>query len=47
MLTDGAGETHSIKVGIIGFVPPQILNWDRKHLEGKVTTRDSLETARA
>ena len=47
MLTDGAGETHSIKVGIIGFVPPQIMNWDRKHLEGKVTTRDILETARA
>ncbi|MBT8423451.1 MAG: bifunctional 2',3'-cyclic-nucleotide 2'-phosphodiesterase/3'-nucleotidase [Silicimonas sp.] len=46
-LTDGAGETHSIRVGLIGFVPPQIMNWDRKHLEGNVTTRDILETARA
>ena len=46
-LTDGAGETHPIKIGLIGFVPPQIMNWDRKHLEGNVTTRDILETARA
>ncbi len=47
MLTDGAGDTHAIKVGLIGFVPPQIMNWDRKHLEGNVTARDILETARA
>ncbi len=46
-LTDGAGETHPIKVGLIGFVPPQIMNWDRKHLEGNVTARDILATARA
>ena len=47
MVTDGAGEAHAIKVGLIGFVPPQIMNWDRKHLEGNVQARDILETARA
>ena len=47
MLKDGNGESHPIKVGLIGFVPPQIMNWDRKHLEGNVTARDILETARA
>ncbi len=46
-LTDGAGEQHDIKIGIIGFVPPQIMNWDRRHLEGKVQARDILEAARA
>ena len=46
-LTDGAGETHPIRIGLIGFVPPQIMNWDRKHLEGNVTARDILATARA
>ncbi|MFT7596131.1 MAG: 2',3'-cyclic-nucleotide 2'-phosphodiesterase/3'-nucleotidase [Paracoccaceae bacterium] len=46
-ITDGAGDTHPIKIGLIGFVPPQIMNWDRRHLEGKVQTRDILETARA
>lgn len=46
-LTDGAGETHLIKIGLIGFTPPQIMNWDRRHLEGNVQTRDILEAARA
>ncbi|WP_420863773.1 bifunctional 2',3'-cyclic-nucleotide 2'-phosphodiesterase/3'-nucleotidase [Algirhabdus cladophorae] len=46
-ITDGSGETHMIKIGLIGFVPPQIMNWDRRHLEGKVQTRDIVETAKA
>ncbi|MDF1855102.1 bifunctional 2',3'-cyclic-nucleotide 2'-phosphodiesterase/3'-nucleotidase [Pseudooceanicola sp.] len=46
-LTDGSGDTHMIKVGLIGFVPPQIMNWDRRHLEGNISTRDIVETARA
>ncbi|MCG6885165.1 MAG: bifunctional 2',3'-cyclic-nucleotide 2'-phosphodiesterase/3'-nucleotidase [Silicimonas sp.] len=46
-LTDGTGQTHPIRVGLIGFVPPQIMLWDRRHLEGNVTTRDIVETARA
>jgi 2',3'-cyclic-nucleotide 2'-phosphodiesterase/3'-nucleotidase len=47
MVTDGAGEEHPIRIGLIGFVPPQIMTWDRRHLEGKVDTRDIVETARA
>ncbi|WP_300435769.1 bifunctional 2',3'-cyclic-nucleotide 2'-phosphodiesterase/3'-nucleotidase [uncultured Mameliella sp.] len=47
MLTDGAGETHPIKVGVIGFTPPQVMNWDRKHLDGNVTARDIVETAKS
>lgn len=46
-LTDGAGENHPIKIGLIGFVPPQIMNWDRRHLEGNVQARDIVESARA
>ncbi len=46
-VTDGAGTEHPVKVGLIGFVPPQIMNWDRRHLEGKVQARDIIETARA
>ncbi|SMX38175.1 Trifunctional nucleotide phosphoesterase protein YfkN precursor [Maliponia aquimaris] len=47
MLTDGAGDSFPIKIGIIGFTPPQVMNWDRKHLEGNVTARDIVETAKA
>lgn len=46
-LIDGSGETHTIKIGLIGFVPPQIMMWDRKNLEGTVEARDIVETARA
>jgi 2',3'-cyclic-nucleotide 2'-phosphodiesterase/3'-nucleotidase len=35
----------SVKVGIIGFTPPAILNWDRRWLEGKITTAGLVETA--
>ena len=47
MVKDGAGTEHPIKVGLIGFVPPQIMNWDRRHLEGNVMTRDIVEAAKA
>jgi 2',3'-cyclic-nucleotide 2'-phosphodiesterase/3'-nucleotidase len=46
-LTDGAGVVHPIRIGVIGFVPPQIMQWDRTHLEGKVSTRDIVEAAEA
>ncbi|MCA0996288.1 bifunctional 2',3'-cyclic-nucleotide 2'-phosphodiesterase/3'-nucleotidase [Alloyangia pacifica] len=46
-ITDGAGNTHPIRVGIIGFTPPQVMNWDRKHLEGNVEARDIVTTAEA
>ncbi len=44
--TDEAGARHAIKVGVIGFVPPQILLWDKQALEGQMTVRDIQETAR-
>ena len=46
-ITDGSGETHPIRIGLIGFVPPQIMVWDRRHLDGNVQTRDIVEAAEA
>ncbi len=46
-VVDGAGVRRPIKVGLIGFCPPQIVNWDQRHLEGKASTRGIVETARA
>ncbi|MDX8354038.1 bifunctional 2',3'-cyclic-nucleotide 2'-phosphodiesterase/3'-nucleotidase [Cognatiyoonia sp. IB215182] len=46
-IVDGDGTAHPIKIGLVGFVPPQIMNWDRKHLEGNVQARDIIESARA
>lgn len=44
---DGTGKTHPIRIGIIGFLPPQIMQWERRHLEGHLHARDILETAAA
>ncbi|NTG73425.1 bifunctional 2',3'-cyclic-nucleotide 2'-phosphodiesterase/3'-nucleotidase [Agrobacterium rhizogenes] len=46
-IKDGAGNESPIKIGFIGFVPPQIMLWDIKNLEGKAQTRDIVEAAKA
>ena len=44
-MTDTEGKTHTVHVGYIGFVPPQIMVWDKKNLEGKIFAKDIKETA--
>jgi len=46
-LTDGSGTTKTVRIGLIGFLPPQIMTWDAANLVGKVNTRDIVETAQA
>lgn len=46
-VTDGAGVEHDIKIGLIGFVPPQIMIWDSANLTGKAMTRDIVQAAKA
>ncbi len=36
---------HPIRIGVIGFVPPQIMVWDRTHLTGKVEAGSILDAA--
>ncbi|MEK8049017.1 bifunctional 2',3'-cyclic-nucleotide 2'-phosphodiesterase/3'-nucleotidase [Ideonella sp. DXS22W] len=43
---DETGAKRTLKIGVIGFVPPQILTWDRAQLTGRVTVQDIQETAR-
>lgn len=45
-VVDREGKQHSIKIGYIGFVPPQIMQWDKLNLEGKVIVKDITETAK-
>lgn len=44
---DGSGAEHPIRIGLIGFVPPQIMTWDSRHLQGKAMTRDIVMAAEA
>ncbi|HET6467010.1 MAG TPA: bifunctional 2',3'-cyclic-nucleotide 2'-phosphodiesterase/3'-nucleotidase [Geminicoccaceae bacterium] len=46
-VVDGAGNRLPLKIGVIGFTPPQIMIWDRAHLEGNVEARDIVEAAAA
>jgi 2',3'-cyclic-nucleotide 2'-phosphodiesterase len=41
-VVDSKGEKITIKVGVTGIVPPQILKWDKSHLEGKVIAEDAV-----
>ncbi len=45
--TDASGKTVTapIKIGVIGFTPPQIMAWDKGNLDGNVTTTGLQETA--
>ena len=43
---DEVGTAHVLKVGVIGFVPPQVMLWDRQHLQGRVRALDIPATAR-
>jgi 2',3'-cyclic-nucleotide 2'-phosphodiesterase/3'-nucleotidase len=42
---DGSKLTVKINIGIMSFVPPQILDWDQKHLAGKVAVVGAREAA--
>jgi len=45
-LRDEAGAVQKLRIGIIGFTPPQIMQWDQSHLAGRVTTTGVAEAAR-
>jgi 2',3'-cyclic-nucleotide 2'-phosphodiesterase/3'-nucleotidase len=47
VMTDDAGRSHTLRLGILGLTPPEITRWDQAHLQGRLTTRPMLETARA
>lgn len=42
---DEAGTAHDLKIGVIGFAPPQIMIWDKSNLEGRLATDDVIEAA--
>ena len=42
---DSDGKEQTVKVGYIGFVPPQIMTWDKDNLTHKVIAKDIIETA--
>jgi 2',3'-cyclic-nucleotide 2'-phosphodiesterase/3'-nucleotidase len=41
------GNTHDLRIGVIGLLPPQITTWDQFHLQGKLQSRFMVEAAMA
>lgn len=46
MILTEDGQTLPIRVGVIGFVPPQIAQWDRIHVAGQLEVADIVAAAR-
>lgn len=43
---DASGTEHDLRIGVIGFVPPQIMVWDKARLEGKIEAGDIVLAAK-
>ncbi|GHG02709.1 2',3'-cyclic-nucleotide 2'-phosphodiesterase [Deinococcus piscis] len=46
IVTDTDGKLHTLRIGITSFAPPQVMQWDKAHLEGRVQALDIVEAAR-
>ncbi|MDO9525979.1 MAG: metallophosphoesterase, partial [Gemmobacter sp.] len=46
VLRDQDGRDWPIRIGVIGFLPPQVVAWDRLHLADKATATGIVEAAR-
>jgi 2',3'-cyclic-nucleotide 2'-phosphodiesterase / 3'-nucleotidase len=50
-ITDQNGHPHTLRIGLVGLLPPQVMQWNRQILSGQIAVRDivpaGVETARA
>ncbi len=46
-IIDTTGRAQQIRVGVIGFAPPQITMWERQLLQGRLWARDMVQSAQA
>lgn len=44
-MRDANGNAHAVRIGVIGFLPPQTVIWEREQLQGRVSARAILEAA--
>lgn len=45
-MRDTSGQHHTLRIGVLGLVPPQIMTWDHARLSGRIDVRDMVESAR-
>jgi 2',3'-cyclic-nucleotide 2'-phosphodiesterase / 3'-nucleotidase len=39
------GHNHRVRIGVIGFAPPQLVDWNRMILQGRIAARNIVEAA--
>ncbi|MCU0907368.1 MAG: bifunctional 2',3'-cyclic-nucleotide 2'-phosphodiesterase/3'-nucleotidase [Rhodobacteraceae bacterium] len=44
-MRDRSERWQALRIGVIGFLPPQAVQWDARHLQGRVTARDIVPAA--
>lgn len=42
---DRLGRHHHLKIGVIGFVTPSVIEWEKPGLQGRVKAKDIMQTA--
>lgn len=47
MVVDETGFAHPLRLGVIGFAPPQVVDWDMHALDGRLRARDIVHAAQA
>ncbi|MEH7504496.1 metallophosphoesterase [Neobacillus drentensis] len=45
-VVDQTGGKHELNIGVISFMPTQIMKWDKANLEGKVIAKPIVDTAK-
>lgn len=45
-MRDRAGKEHQLRIGVLGFLPPQTVDWEPE-LRGEIAIADIIDTARA
>ena len=43
---DDRGTRHTLRIGVLSVMPPQVTTWDKSHLDGRVQSADMLDVAR-
>lgn len=47
LVTDGQGRVWPVRIGLAGFLPPQVTLWNSPHLHGRARATGIVEAARA
>jgi 2',3'-cyclic-nucleotide 2'-phosphodiesterase / 3'-nucleotidase len=45
-LKDRAGKSHRLRIGVLGFLPPQTMIWEGRYLKSRASVADILSSAR-